>query len=92
MANLTIEDLEKVYSLVGVSPHEAKELLTIRLAVLLANESTLEEVYEHVFGDDAINRYTPEELITMLDEMYDCYKYVVDNVYSKGKHIGEPHE
>ena len=33
----------------------------------------LEEVYEHVFGDDAINRYTHEELIAMLDEMYDCY-------------------
>ena len=50
--------------------------------------SNLEEIYEHVFGDDAINRYTHEELITMLDEMYDCYKYVVDNIYSKGQHIG----
>tara|TARA_R110002074_G_scaffold401618_1_gene600350 strand:- start:66 stop:278 length:213 start_codon:yes stop_codon:yes gene_type:complete len=49
--------------------------------------SRLQEVYEHVFGDDAINRYSHEELLTMLDEMYDCYKYVVDNIYSKGKHI-----
>jgi len=48
----------------------------------------LEEIYEHVFGDDATNRYTHTELITMLDEMYDCYKYVVDNIYSKGKYIG----
>ena len=38
----------------------------------------LEEIYEHVFGDDGINRYTHEELIAMLDEMYDCYKQIVD--------------
>ena len=38
-----------------------------------------DEIYEHVFGDDASNRYTHQELIAMLDEMYDCYKYVVDN-------------
>ena len=44
-------------------------------------------VYEHVFGADSIDRYTHEELITMIDEMYDCYKYVVDNIYSKGEHI-----
>ncbi len=48
-----------------------------------------EEIYETVFGDDAINRYTHEELISMLDEMYDCYKYVVDNIYSRGSHIGD---
>ena len=43
----------------------------------------LEEVYEHVFGDDAINRYTHEELIARLDEMYDCYKQIVDNSDNK---------
>ena len=51
-----------------------------------------DEVYEHVFGDDASNRYTHQELIAMLDEMYDCYKYVVDNIYSKGQHIGDRDE
>ena len=50
-------------------------------------EIELENVYEHVFGADSIDRYTHEELITMIDEMYDCYKYVVDNIYSKGRHI-----
>jgi len=40
-----------------------------------------------VFGDNGINRYTHDELITMLDEMYDCYKHVVENVYNKGERI-----
>jgi hypothetical protein len=47
-----------------------------------ANED-LSEIYEAVFGSDGIDRYTHGELIEMLNEMYDCYKYVVDNVYSK---------
>jgi hypothetical protein len=50
-------------------------------------EIELENVYEHIFGADSIDKHTHEELITMIDEMYDCYKYVVDNIYSKGKHI-----
>ena len=37
-------------------------------------ELELEDVYEHVFGDDAINRYSHNELITRLDEMYDAYQ------------------
>jgi hypothetical protein len=45
------------------------------------------EIYEHVFGDEGIERYTHGELIEMLDEMYDCYKYVVENVYNKGETI-----
>ena len=48
-------------------------------------EIELEEIYKRVFGEDAINRYTHDELITMLDEMYKCYQYVVDNIYNKGK-------
>ena len=45
------------------------------------------EGYMRMSGDNSIDRYTHEELITMIDEMYDCYKYVVDNIYSKGRHI-----
>lgn len=47
----------------------------------------LEEIYEAVAGDNAINNYTHEEIIDRINEMYDCYQYVVDNVYSKGKYI-----
>ena len=47
----------------------------------------MENIYEHVFGDDGIERYEHDELITMLDEMYDCYKYVIENVYNKGEYI-----
>ena len=42
-------------------------------------ELELEDVYEHVFGDDAINRYSHDELITRLDEMYDAYHESEDN-------------
>ena len=52
----------------------------------------LEEVYEAVFGDKGIEHYTHEELIDRLYEMYDCYSYVVDNVYSKGKYLKKKEE
>jgi len=38
----------------------------------------LEEVYEVVCGEDGINRYTHEELVDRLDEMYDCYIWIVE--------------
>ena len=66
------------------------EALRINRALKKENDAlkvTIKEIYENVLGDDAINRYTHEELITMLDEMYKCYQYVADNIYSKGKHI-----
>jgi len=44
----------------------------------MKNDYKMEVVFEKVFGDDAINRYTFEELLLMLDEMYDCYKWVVE--------------
>jgi len=47
----------------------------------------LDEIYEMVVGDDGRKRYTHEEIIDVLKEYYDCYKYVVDNIYSKGEHI-----
>lgn len=50
-------------------------------------QKQLEEIYEVVVGDDGINRYTHEEIIDRLKEMYDCYKYVIDNVYSKGEYL-----
>jgi hypothetical protein len=62
----------------------------LRINRKLKRES--DEIYEHVFGDDASNSYTHQELIIMLDEIYDCYKYVVDNIYSKGQHIGDRDE
>ena len=37
-----------------------------------------EEVYEMVFGDNGINRYTHSELIARLGEMYDDSQ-LVDN-------------
>jgi hypothetical protein len=51
-----------------------------------ANED-LSEIYEAVFGIDGIDRYTHGELIEMLNEMYDCYKHVVESVYNKGETI-----
>jgi len=35
--------------------------------------SELEQIYEAVAGDDAINRYTHDEIIDRILEMYDCY-------------------
>lgn len=42
------------------------------------NDAKLERVFERVFGDEGMKRYTFEELETMLNEMYDCYKWVSD--------------
>ncbi len=42
------------------------------------NDAKLERVFERVFGDEGMKRYTFEELETMLNEMYDCYKWVCD--------------
>jgi|TARA_Y100000296_G_scaffold15065_1_gene17662 hypothetical protein len=47
----------------------------------------LDEIYEMVVGDNGRGRYTHAEIIDRLKEYYDCYKYVVDNIYSKGEHI-----
>ena len=52
----------------------------------------LDEIYDVVVGDNGRKRYTHEEIIDRLKEYYDCYKYVVDNIYSKGRHIGENDE
>ena len=54
--------------------------------ILRLNEQ-LDEIYDMVVGDDGRKRYTHEEIIDVLKEYYDCYKYVVDNIYSKGEHI-----
>jgi hypothetical protein len=51
-------------------------------------DSHLDEIYDVVVGDNGRKRYTHEEIIDRLKEYYDCYKYVVDNIYSKGRHIG----
>jgi len=37
-----------------------------------------ENVFERVFGADGYHRYTPSDLQLMLNEMYDCYKWVSD--------------
>ena len=55
-------------------------------------DSQLDEIYGMVVGDNGRKRYTHEEIIDRLKEYYDCYKYVVDNIYSKGKHIGKNYE
>ena len=47
----------------------------------------LEQIYEAIVGEDGINRYDHEEIIDRIYEMYDCYQYVVENVYSKGRYI-----
>jgi len=47
----------------------------------------LELIYEAIVGDDGINRYDHEEIIDRIHEYYDCYQYVVDNVYSEGRYI-----
>ena len=39
-------------------------------------EYQLEEVYEVVYGDRGIDCYTHDELLGMLDEMYDCYEWI----------------
>lgn len=52
-------------------------------------ENQLEEIYETVFGDEGTNGYSHEELLDRLNEMYDCYEYVVDNIYSEGKYLGK---
>jgi hypothetical protein len=36
------------------------------------------DIYEIVFGDDGINRYTHEELKDKLNEMYDCYLWMCE--------------
>jgi hypothetical protein len=38
----------------------------------------LTDIYEIVFGDDGINRYTHEELKDKLNEMYDCYLWMCE--------------
>ena len=37
-------------------------------------KAKLEEVYEMVAGDDAINRYDQAEIIDRIKEYYDCYQ------------------
>jgi hypothetical protein len=36
------------------------------------------DIYEIVFGDDGINRYTHEELKDKLNELYDCYLWMCE--------------
>jgi len=38
----------------------------------------LTDIYEIVFGDDGINRYTHDELKDKLNEMYDCYLWMCE--------------
>ena len=57
-----------------------------KMEILRLNEQ-LDEIYDMVVGDDGRKRYTHEEIIDRLEEYYDCYKYVVDNIYNKGEHI-----
>ena len=38
----------------------------------------LTDIYEIVFGDDGLNRYTHEELKDKLNEMYDCYLWMCE--------------
>ena len=38
----------------------------------------LTDIYEIVFGDDGINRYTHEELKDKLNELYDCYLWMCE--------------
>ena len=37
-------------------------------------KTKLEEVYEMVAGDDAINRYDQAEIIDRIKECYECYQ------------------
>ena len=37
-------------------------------------KTKLEEVYEMVAGDDAINRYDQAEIVDRIKEYYDCYQ------------------
>lgn len=37
-------------------------------------KAKLEEVYEMVAGDDAINRYDQAEIVDRIKEYYDCYQ------------------
>jgi hypothetical protein len=39
-------------------------------------EYQIEEVYEAVYGDRGIDCYTHDELMDMLNQMYDCYEWV----------------
>ena len=41
-------------------------------------EYQLPEVYEVVFGDRGVDCYTHDELMTMLNEMYDCYEWMCE--------------
>jgi GH15 family glucan-1,4-alpha-glucosidase len=38
----------------------------------------LTDIYEIVFGDDGITRYTHDELKDKLNEMYDCYLWMCE--------------
>ena len=40
----------------------------------------LEEIYECVFGDGSIDRYTHEEVKDRILEMYDIYQNHIDSV------------
>ena len=53
----------------------------------MTEREQLEQIYEAIVGEDGINRYDHEEIIDRIYEMYDCYQYVVENVYSKGRRI-----
>lgn len=61
-----------------------KEILSEHITVL---DNQLEEVYEAVFGLEGMDNYDHEELLDRLYEMYNCYQYVVDNVYAKGERL-----
>lgn len=37
-----------------------------------------EEMYEAVAGEDAVDHYTHEEIISRIDEMYECYAYMCE--------------
>jgi hypothetical protein len=43
----------------------------------------LDLVYENVFGDDASSRYSVEELVDRLGEMYDAYQTLQKISYKK---------
>lgn len=61
------KECDKLMEHLGVVEDERNALL---------NEK--EEIYEAAVGDDGVNRYTHDELKTMIFEMYDCYKWMCE--------------
>ena len=46
-------------------------------------QEQLDEIYESMVGDNGRERYTHEEIIDLVKEYYDCYKWMCEHDLTK---------